>query len=66
MSQTPTDTAADHAQGGKWEFNESVTQVFDEMLARSIPQYEVMRQACFDVAANYVRPKTAIAPAPDA
>jgi len=60
MSLTPTDTVADHAQGGKWEFNESVTACFDEMLARSIPQYDVMRQACFDVAARYVKPKTAI------
>lgn len=60
MSQTPTDIVTDHAQGGKWEFNESVTACFDEMLARSIPQYDVMRQACFDIAARYVKPKTSI------
>lgn len=28
---------------GKWEFNEEVTEVFDSMLANSIPDYESMR-----------------------
>lgn len=28
---------------GKWAFNKSVASVFDDMLGRSIPQYEVMR-----------------------
>jgi len=28
---------------GKWEFDESVTAVFENMLERSIPQYELMR-----------------------
>lgn len=37
-----------------WEFNAAVTDVFDEMLERSIPQYEVMRQAVFDVGARFV------------
>jgi tRNA (cmo5U34)-methyltransferase len=45
---------------GKWEFNAEVTNAFDDMLARSIPQYELMRQACFDVGCRYVRPSTAI------
>lgn len=45
---------------GKWEFDASVTSVFDDMLSRSIPQYEVMRRACLDVAARYVQPATDI------
>lgn len=45
---------------GRWEFDEGVTHVFDDMLARSIPQYEVMRQACFSLGARYVRRNTAI------
>ena len=45
---------------GKWAFDADVARVFDNMLARSIPQYEVMRQACFDMACRYVQPKTAI------
>jgi tRNA (cmo5U34)-methyltransferase len=28
----------------KWEFNEEVTNCFENMLSRSIPQYEVMRE----------------------
>lgn len=44
----------DHTQpGAKWEFDESVTTVFDNMLARSIPQYEVMRQSVFSLACNF-------------
>jgi len=38
---------------GKWEFDESVTAVFDNMLERSIPQYSVMRQLSFDLACQY-------------
>lgn len=45
---------------GKWTFDGDVTRVFEDMLARSIPQYEVMRRACFDLACRYVRPKTAV------
>lgn len=38
-----------------WEFDDTVTRVFDDMLARSIPQYEVMRQAVTDIAKPYVK-----------
>lgn len=34
---------------GKWEFNESVTAEFETMLNRSIPQYDVMRNAVFSL-----------------
>lgn len=44
----------------KWEFDEQVTACFDDMLARSIPQYEVMRKACFELACRYQQPKTHI------
>lgn len=42
----------------KWRFDEEVTRVFDDMLARSIPQYDVMRKAVFDVACRFVQPQT--------
>lgn len=45
---------------GKWSFDSDVTEVFDNMLARSIPQYEVMRQACFDLGCDFIRPHTDI------
>lgn len=45
---------------GPWEFDESVTMVFTDMLRRSIPQYEVMRKAVFDIACRFVQPGTHI------
>jgi tRNA (cmo5U34)-methyltransferase len=45
---------------GRWTFDSDVTSVFDDMLARSIPQYEVMRRACFDLGSRYVQPDTYI------
>lgn len=43
---------------GAWSFDTNVTAVFDDMLSRSIPQYEVMRQTCLDLASLYVQNKT--------
>jgi hypothetical protein len=31
-----------------WEFDEDVARSFDDMLARSIPQYRTMRRAIHD------------------
>lgn len=45
---------------GKWEFDESVTAVFDDMLARSIPDYEGMRRTTTELALRFAKPKTAI------
>lgn len=47
-------------RGDRWEFDESVTHVFADMLARSIPQYEVMRRTVFDIGSTFVRPGTQI------
>lgn len=44
--------------GQRWEFDSSVTTVFDDMLRRSIPQYEVMRHAVTGLAMRYVKPNT--------
>lgn len=38
----------------KWEFNEDVTNCFDDMLSRSIPQYDVMRELVFDLGCDLV------------
>ena len=38
---------------GAWEFDKDVADVFDDMLARSIPQYDVMRKLCYDLACKY-------------
>jgi len=42
--------------GRRWEFDDAVTAAFDDMLRRSIPQYEVMREAVFALACRFVRP----------
>ena len=38
----------------KWEFNEEVTNVFGDMISRSIPNYETMRQLCFMIGRNFI------------
>ncbi|MCX5247148.1 methyltransferase domain-containing protein [Streptomyces sp. NBC_00201] len=40
---------------GRWTFGPEVTSVFDNMLARSIPQYEVMRHIVFACGSEFVR-----------
>jgi tRNA (cmo5U34)-methyltransferase len=53
-------TVDDITPSDSWTFNAEVTAAFDDMLARSIPQYDVMRQSVFDMACRYVRPGSAI------
>lgn len=43
---------------GRWTFDADVTTVFDDMLSRSIPQYDIMRKACFDIGSKYVQENT--------
>ena len=38
----------------KWEFDETVTDIFDDMLRRSIPQYDVMRDSVTSIATQYL------------
>lgn len=57
MSQTP----ADHVMPeGPWRFDSEVTDVFDDMLQRSIPQYNAMRSVTHEVGSRFVKPGTAI------
>ena len=50
---TPEDTVDRLLPSGHWAFDDSVTAVFDNMLARSIPQYETMRATVLDVALEF-------------
>lgn len=43
-----------------WQFDKDVANCFDDMLRRSIPQYEVMRKAVFAMGSPYVKTKTRI------
>lgn len=45
---------------GKWQFDAEVTDAFEDMLARSIPQYDVMRESCAELAKRFIQPKTAV------
>ena len=45
---------------GKWEFNQEVTDCFDEMLERSIPAYADMRELVTRIGKHYVKRKTLI------
>jgi tRNA (cmo5U34)-methyltransferase len=44
----------------KWEFNAEVTEVFDDMLARSIPDYEGMRRITTELATRFAQEGTSI------
>ena len=57
MQNPPRDNIA---PTGAWTFNEDVTSVFDDMLARSIPQYEAMRDACASLALRFAKRGTTI------
>lgn len=39
---------------GKWAFDSEVTNCFDDMLSRSIPQYEIMRSVIKDVSSRFI------------
>lgn len=45
---------------GKWEFNELVSDCFDDMLFRSIPDYTAMRDLTWDVGKHFVKPDSKI------
>lgn len=45
---------------GAWTFDEDVTAAFQDMLERSIPQYEVMRDAVTDLAAAFHQRDTVV------
>ena len=47
-----------HLPTGAWAFDDGVTDVFEDMLRRSIPDYDAMRRVVFDVGRRFVRPGT--------
>jgi tRNA (cmo5U34)-methyltransferase len=50
---TSEDTVDRLLPSGHWAFDESVAAVFENMLARSIPQYETMRATIIEVALQF-------------
>jgi len=45
---------------GGWKFDTEVADCFDDMLERSIPQYDVMREACFDLAMKFITDRSTV------
>ncbi len=45
---------------GAWKFDESVTAVFSDMLSRSIPQYDVMRDLVFKLGSHFIEPNKSV------
>lgn len=43
-----------------WEFNEQVTNNFEAILRRSVPNYEVMQSLIVELGCNFLRPDTGI------
>ena len=58
----PTDAAVSlgHVPDGPWEFDDDVTRVFDDMLARSIPQYTTMRGLVYEVGKRFTHADSVI------
>jgi tRNA (cmo5U34)-methyltransferase len=53
-------SSLNHQAPERWAFDADVAGCFDDMLQRSIPQYDVMRSACFDLAQRFVQRDTDI------
>jgi tRNA (cmo5U34)-methyltransferase len=47
-----------HLPGQRWEFDDAVTDVFDDMLRRSIPQLDSMREVVHRFARRLIQPGT--------
>lgn len=46
------------AEGSRWTFDEEVTEAFDDMLRRSIPDYDTMRRIVLDLGSRFVVDRT--------
>lgn len=55
LRETFSGDSRGHEPGGAWEFDASVARVFSDMLDRSIPQIDVMRDLVTDVADRALR-----------
>jgi tRNA (cmo5U34)-methyltransferase len=58
LAAPPSHSSLGHMPQAKWRFDEDVTDVFDDMLARSIPQIDAMRELVCRTATRFVQPGT--------
>ena len=54
------ETSIGHMPEGRWAFDIGVANVFEDMLERSIPQYETMRDAVSRLGVAYMRANTRV------
>jgi tRNA (cmo5U34)-methyltransferase len=52
--EPPSERRDELIPGPRWVFDEEVTRAFDDMLERSVPQYEVMRAVVHDLAVSFL------------
>jgi len=57
---TGPSSSVSHVPTNPWRFDTAVTQVFEDMLNRSIPQYANMRSLVFDIGRRFVMPGGAV------
>ena len=57
-NKTHAPSSLGHMPPGRWAFDDEVTRVFDDMLARSVPCLEVMRSSVESIVAQFIRPGT--------
>ena len=55
-----SETSLGHTPEHRWVFDVSVANVFEDMLKRSIPQYETMRDAVTRLGVAYMRANTRV------
>lgn len=53
-------TSLGHRPSGPWAFDESVTNVFDDMLKRSIPQHDEMRAIVVELTSALAMPRSSV------
>ena len=58
--QVKQDINIHESMTSRWQFNQPVAEVFDEMLERSIPQYRLMRTLVTDIAVAFRQQETDI------
>lgn len=60
LTVTDTRSSLGHHPGQRWQFDQAVSDVFEDMLARSIPQIDGMREVIFRAGARFIQPATDI------
>ena len=62
MSETPIDRLFEspHRAQQPFSFDEDVAQVFDNMLSRSVPLYDILQAMITELAYRYVQPNTSV------